>query len=215
MPLDEKHQIGQIAQDLEELELPSENDLMILKAIGEDVDSENLSFQGIKRKLGLHQETLSRALHRLQRDGYVEHLEHAYRISPKGILTISQGKIGTQPNKLAMTEAYSISLLRAMLPADVNVRDLVESLSYKWFGNLRWLGSTQTADSATLNWITDDTGLKISVKIKDDSLTIETYPNDSYSITEATRSAFELFGQISRALKSSGRSGLSDFPKAA
>ena len=196
------------AEEFEDLEdRPSQNDLIILKSLGEDEDAREQSFQGIRRKLGLHQETLSRALHRLQRDGFVERLNHAYRISPKGILTLG----GDRPKlpeigKLDAVDPYSVSLLRARLPPDVNVSDLVSSLSYKWFGNLRWLGSTQTPGSATMSWITDDTGLKISVRIKEEVLTIETFPSDPDSISEATRGAFELFDHVSKALK--GRSSL-------
>ncbi len=194
-------------EDLDELEeQPSPNDLIILKALGEDDDARELSFQGIKRKLGVHQETLSRALHRLQRDGFVERLDHAYRISPKGMLTIGGDKPRLPSLKLEPVDPYSISLLRARLPPDVSTGELVGSLSYKWFGNLRWLGSTQTPESATLNWMTDDTGLKISVRIREDVLTIETFPTGPDSVSEATRSAFELFDHVSKALKGSGRS---------
>jgi len=203
MPIDQNFPIGQDVSETDPLELPSANDMVILKAIGDDVAAQNLSFQGIRRKLGLHQETLSRALHRLQRDGYVERLEHAYRISQKG-LTVTQ----TQPRLRGGLEGgdpYSVTLLQAVLPQDLNVNALVDSLSYKWFGNLRWLGSTQSPNSSTLSWMTSETGLKISVRIKDDALSIETYPRDSNSISDATRSAFELFDHVSRALKSSDR----------
>jgi hypothetical protein len=198
-----------VARGLEDLERPSDNDLVVLKAIGEDEEAQELSFQGIKRKLGLHQETLSRALHRLQRDGFVERLEHAYKISPKGLSTISHGK-PPYPSKLDSVDPYPISLLHAKLPSDVNVSEIVESLSYRWFGNLRWLGSTQTPDSATLSWITSDTGLKISVRIKDDALTIETFPTSSNSVSEASRSAFQLFDLITKALKGPVHTGSSD-----
>lgn len=194
------------AGSLEDLEdRPSPNDLAVLKAIGEDEDARELSFQGIKRKLGLHQETLSRSLHRLQRDGFVERLDHAYRISPKGILTIDGEKEKKIP-AIEQIDPYSVSLLRARLPPDINVSELVNTLSYKWFGNLRWLGSTQTPDSSTLSWMTDDTGLKILVRIKEDVLTIETFPTGPESISEATRSAFELFDHVSKALKGVARS---------
>ena len=81
----------------EEADQPSSNDLSILSALGSEKDAQDLSFQGIKRKLGLHQETLSRALRRLQRDGYIEHLDHSYRISPKGLetITLSNGISGS------------------------------------------------------------------------------------------------------------------------
>jgi DNA-binding HxlR family transcriptional regulator len=194
-----------VVRGLEELERPSDNDLVILRAIGDDDAAKELSFQGIKRKLGLHQETLSRALHRLQRDGFVERLEHAYKISPKGLSTISHDHTGLSP-KLEVIDPYSVSLLQAKLPADVNVNEIVDALSYRWFGNLRWLGSTLTPDSAILSWIASDSGLKISVRIKEDALNIETFPASAHSVSEASRAAFQLFDLVTKALKSPSRS---------
>src|ERR1700730_16257648 len=104
-----------VVRGLEDLERPSDNDLVILRAIGEDDDARELSFQGIKRKLGLHQETLSRALHRLQRDGFVERLEHAYKISPKGLNTISHEGTDLR-SKMEIIDPYAVSLLQAKLP---------------------------------------------------------------------------------------------------
>jgi hypothetical protein len=190
-------------EDLEER--PNPNDIIVLKALSEDEDARDLSFQGIRRKLGLHQETLSRSLHRLQRDGFVERLDHAYRISPKGITSIAGEKPRLLSLKLEPPDPYAISLLRARLPPDINIPELVNSLSYKWFGNLRWLGSTQTPESATLSWMTEDSGLKISVRLKEDVLTIETFPMGSDSVSEATRSAFELFDHVSKSLKGTSR----------
>jgi hypothetical protein len=204
---------GDYSEELEER--PSPNDLVVLRALNEDEDARELSFQGIRRKLGLHQETLSRSLHRLQRDGFVERLDHAYRISPKGITSIGGERPKLSSMKLDPADPYAVSLLRARLPPDINISELVNSLSYKWFGNLRWLGSTQTPESATLSWITDDTGLKISVRIKDDILTIETFPMGSDSVSEATRSAFELFDHVSKGLKGTLRGSSSYSAKAA
>lgn len=198
-------QNGQTAVELDEIELPSESDLAILNAIGSDNDTQNLSFQGIKRKLGLHQESLSRSLHRLQRDGFVERLEHAYRISQKGLETLTH-EGNRIPSKIERSESYSVPILRAMLPEHIDVRSLSDSLSYRWFGNLRWLGSMQTDDSTTLSWITNDTGLKLSVKMKDGSLSIETFPLSSSSRSEAIRSAYDLFDQVWKALKSAEKS---------
>jgi DNA-binding Lrp family transcriptional regulator len=212
MPIIGEFSVGEELGQLDEL--PSANDLEILRAIGNDSDTRDLSFQGIKRKLGLHQETLSRALHRLQRDGYVERLEHAYRVSRKGLDTISAGNRNSISRDMS-SEPYSVVLLRAILPSDLVVQSLTESLSYKWFGSLRWLGSTLTSDAATLSWITSETGLKISVRIKGEILTIETFPQNSGSVSEATRSAFELFDHVSRALRSSDTRRTAGHTKAA
>lgn len=212
MPLEDSLGIGQDPSGADALELPSANDFVILSAMGDDEETKEISFQGMKRKLGLHQETLSRALHRLQRDGYVERLEHAYKISQKGMSTISH--VRPRTHVVESKDPYSVTLLSAKLPSEFNVDYLVNMLSYKWFGNLRWLGSTQSSNSATLSWITSDTSLKISLRIKDDTLTIETYPRDSSSISVATRSAFELFDNVSRALKSTDARSASLFTNA-
>jgi DNA-binding Lrp family transcriptional regulator len=193
---------------IEDSELPSEHDLRVLKAIGEDEDIRDVSFQGIRRKLGLHQETLSRALHRLQRDGYVERLEHAYRISPKGLSTIGRGfgnSVASSPIH-RVEDLNSVPLLTAKLPSGVSSSELIDSLSYKWFGNLRWLGSALTPETATLNWVTnDEPPVKISVKIREDELSIDVFPSRSSSISDAARSAYELFDHVSKAIKEAFR----------
>ena len=92
-----------------------------------------------------------------------------------------------------------------MLPEDVNVQDVVSSLSYKWFGNLRWLGFGESRDSTTMSWITNDSDLKLTVKIKDDTLTIESFANHSGAASNAIMSAYELFDHITKVLKLAGR----------
>jgi DNA-binding MarR family transcriptional regulator len=185
--------------DEAELELPSVNDLIVLDAIGNE-EGQNVSFQGIKRKLGFHQETLSRSLHRLERDGYVERLEHAYRASPKGLETLLQGRVAAKE-----PENYGVPVIRALLPQDANIRELIDSLSYRWFGNLRWVSSTETENSATLTWITSDSGVKISAKIKEDSISIETLPPQALSSPEIVRSAYDLFDQVWKSFKALGK----------
>jgi len=200
MPIPNAGLAGQDVPEPQDVELPSENDLLILRAIGGDSDAQNVSFQGIKRKLGLHQETLSRALHRLQRDGFIERLQQGYRISNKGRATIiSQNTVFVEPSYY--DERYPISVLSAMLPEDVNVQDVVSSLSYKWFGNLRWLGFGESRDSTTMSWITSDSDLRVTVKIKDDSLTIESFANRTDAASKAIMSAYDLFDHITKVLK--------------
>ncbi len=206
------NEIGK-GQELDEtVEMPSPSDLAILKAIGSDHDTQQFSFQGIRRKLGLHQETLSRALHRLQRDGFIERMDNSYAISEKGQSAVSPSK--RPGEKTGKSDSYSVILLQSVLPEDLNQQQLADSMSYKWFGNLRWLGSAFRNGTTTLSWITSETGLTIFVKIRDDLLTIETYPRDFGSISEATRSAFELFDHVSRALKASDRNDLHRFSTA-
>ena len=200
MDLSNANLTGQDAPQVQDIELPSDNDLLILKAIGGDVDAQNITFQGIKRKLGLHQETLSRALHRLSRDGFIERLDQGYRISNKGRATIIS-ETSLPKASAYFEERYPISVLSAMLPEGINIQDVVSSLSYKWFGNLRWLGFGESRDSISMSWITSDSDLKLTVKIKDDSLTIESFANQAGAASKAIMSAYELFDHITKVLR--------------
>src|SRR5580658_1460258 len=44
------------------------------------------AFSGLRRTLGAHPESLTRALRRLQRRGEIEHSPSGYRIRPEGLL---------------------------------------------------------------------------------------------------------------------------------
>src|SRR5690606_5622072 len=55
------------------------NDAKILSALNEESGS-NYSFKGLMRKLGLHQQSLSRALRRLEEMGLVEKSQVGYRL---------------------------------------------------------------------------------------------------------------------------------------
>lgn len=189
---------SQEVPQIEDIELPSQNDLLVLEAIGGDSDAQNVSFQGIKRKLGVHQETLSRALRRLERDGYIERLGQGYRISSKG-RRVTPLEVSLKKN--SEKDHYPVSILKAMLPEDVKAEDIVSSLGYKWFGNLRWLGFGKYDGATTMSWITSDSNLKITVKILEDSLNIESFANDSQSISLAIKSAYDLFDHITKAFK--------------
>ncbi len=71
-----------------EIEVPRGNDLAVLEAVAGKASSIDesgaVSFQGMRRKLGLHQETLSRALRRLEKDGLIQKFNHDYKISQNG-----------------------------------------------------------------------------------------------------------------------------------
>jgi MarR family len=183
----------------EDIDLPSTNDLVVLEAMGDAVgDSESkVSFQGIRRRLGVHQETLSRALHRLERDGFVQKQNREYKLSSKGEHAISQDKSRERP----INEAYSVPILRTMIPPGVDIFMLVTSLSHRWFGSLRWYGSSRSEESITLWWVTDDGKTKLSARIAEGFLTIESQANTLDSMSGTVRAAYEIFDHVSRILK--------------
>jgi DNA-binding PadR family transcriptional regulator len=184
----------------DDIEEPGPNDLIVLEALRSSFDSTNsghISFQGIKRKLGIHQETLARSLHRLERDGFVVKDRREYAVSQKGEEVISRhagrGSDGT--------ESYSIPILRTMLPVDTNNADLEESLSHKWFGDLRWFGSSKTEEETILTWITQDGKMKLKAKISEGYLSIESEAISAKARSDAVKAAYSIFHQISEIVR--------------
>lgn len=183
----------------EDIEDPSNHDLAVLEALGNSFqgDSGHVSFQGMRRKLGLHQETLSRALHRLERDGFIVKNEKEYKVSPKGEEVVSRHR----PEGAVQAETYSIPILRTILPAEPDASGLEASLSHKWFGNLRWFGSSKSEDGTTLTWITPDGKMKLKAKISEGYLSIESEAISSQGMSDAVKAAYEIFHHISKAVR--------------
>ena len=59
-----------------------EHDREVLEFLSKDPAAQ-VAFQGIRRRLGIHPEQLSRALHRLAEDHRVQKTEVGYRETPK------------------------------------------------------------------------------------------------------------------------------------
>src|SRR2546426_11004816 len=96
-----------------------EHDREVLEFLSSDPTSQ-VAFQGIRRRLGIHPEQLSRALHRLADDGLVERTERGYRATAKALTVLSPDALSRVPEGLVVLETY--------LPADVVVRNLVGGL---------------------------------------------------------------------------------------
>jgi hypothetical protein len=169
-----------------------------------DTSSDSLAFQGIKRKLGVHQETLSRALHRLERDGFIEKSGNSYRLSVKGqALALNAPSAPIDLRNASLN--YSFRILSAVLPQEPPVSELAEALEHKWFGNLRWYGSSQLDDDhIALTWITQDGSQKMIARFGGGTLTIESESRPASNSSDAVKDAYELFEHIMKTLRELG-----------
>ena len=109
-------------------EVIPERDLSVLRLIS-DEELAGFTFDGLKRRLGAHSETLSRTLDRLESEGVIEKGEQGYRVTSKGRDYASLHPLSTSEERL--------TLLRTLLPHDANPRDLASILKGRWFGMLR------------------------------------------------------------------------------
>jgi hypothetical protein len=99
-----------------------------------------ISFGGLRRTLGAHPESLSRALRRLEREGVVDRTSDGYRLLTAG------GPPGVDP------WASDRLLAELKLPPGFNPTVAVDRLAGRWFGSLRWVGASQRAGEHRLVW---------------------------------------------------------------
>jgi len=164
-----------------------EHDREVLEFLSRDPAAQ-VAFQGIRRRLGIHPEQLSRALHRLAEDDLVQKTEVGYRVTPKALSIFSP--------KEWSSDRPGATVLQTYLPADVDVRALVGSLRGSWIGPLRWYGLVESGEELRLSWALEDESIQLDVRIQAGQLTITAHVDSHDRHDEATRLGHLLFRQI-------------------
>ncbi len=124
-----------------------EHDREVLEFLSQDPSSQ-VAFQGLRRRLGIHPEQLSRALHRLADDALVERTDVGYRVTPRALQVLSPGS--------QRPEEPGVTILQTYLPANLDLRGLVQALRGSWIGPLRWYGLSEFADGIRLAWALEE-----------------------------------------------------------
>jgi DNA-binding Lrp family transcriptional regulator len=164
-----------------------EHDREVLEFLSKDPAAQ-VAFQGIRRRLGIHPEQLSRALHRLAEDDLVQKTEVGYRVTPKALSIFSP--------KEWSSDRPGATILQTYLPADVDVRALVGSLRGSWIGPLRWYGLVESDEELRLSWALEDESIQLDVRIQAGQLTIMANVDSHERLDEATRLGHLLFRQV-------------------
>lgn len=168
-----------------------EHDRDVLAFLSQDPSS-HVAFQGLRRRLGLHPEQLSRALHRLAEDGYVARTDLGYRATPKALALFG-------PTALARTRP-SFPVLLTYLPADVELTTFVDAVRGTWVGPLRWYGFAHDEDEVRLSWTTEDDGVRLEVRLHAGALAIVAYVDAANRLDEAARLGYLLFQSLARTM---------------
>lgn len=165
------------------------------------VDEEDLTvftFDGLKRRLGLHPETLSRILSRLEEEGMVKKTSEGYVVTPKiGKLKVAPARDGVE----------TVCLLQTFLPSNMVVQNLLSELRGRWFGVLRWLGISENSEGVTLKWITEDGSLQIAASISGTSLNIDAKFLTSNNLDLALKATYQLMAHIGKILNATSSAG--------
>jgi DNA-binding Lrp family transcriptional regulator len=152
-------------------------DIDILKILSENED-ENIiaifSFNGLKIRLNLHQEILSRSLKRLKELGLIYKTKLGYKSTKNGKTIFS--KLKKLSNEKKDEQKYN-QIIQISVPFVLPNQQIVQSLSGKWFNCLRWIGMTQNASEYQLKWKNIETFIEIVVYLTNNNISIET--NDS------------------------------------
>lgn len=170
------------------------NDNKILSVLNET--GSNYSFKGLMRKLSLHQQSLSRALHRLEEMGLVEKSPVGYRLSKTGESTVSKFDAIRPKGREYM------QLLQTYIPLSVRAVDVVRQLVGRWFKNLRWLGMIESGTGYTLQWSSDDGSFQINLRLIADYIVIETNASTEKEKVEAMVGSYAIYEQITKAMQS-------------
>jgi DNA-binding transcriptional regulator YhcF (GntR family) len=168
----------------------SERDADVISLIDEE-DLALFTFDGLKRRLGLHPETLSRILSRLEQEGIVKKESNGYTVTPKIAKLRLQETHRDEPH---------VPLLQTYLPSNMQVQQLITNLNGKWFGLLRWFGLTQDNRGVTMKWVTEDGGIQINANIQDNTLTIEAKFLRENNLNRALNASYQLMAYIGRLL---------------
>ncbi len=156
------------------------------------IESEELSvftFDGLRRITGSHPETLSRALGRLEEDGFLTRSPDGYSATDKIRPT------GARP----MFEDWDrVPILHTFLPYGASLSELVSSLQGRWFDKLRWVGIAENEEGVAMKWVTDDGLVMIDVKLSAGQLDVEARMKDKAGLAEAVRAAHQIMGRVSR-----------------
>jgi hypothetical protein len=166
----------------------SERDVGVLDLISREALA-RFTFDGLKRRLGIHPETLSRILSRLEQEGFVEKGSEGYKVT---------SKINDYATLRSVNDNKDyVPLLQTFIPSNVSTDQLVQSLRGKWFGMLRWFGFAEDEEGTTLKWITEDGGIQVNANISENSLAITAKFLRENNLNTALTASYQLMTTIS------------------
>jgi DNA-binding transcriptional ArsR family regulator len=189
------------------------NDTKILSFLNQETGA-NYSFKGLLRKLNLHQQSLTRALSRLEDLGLIEKSSLGYKLSKNGesIMTLStksnlEKRVGAleegeEEEEVGKKKNGYVQLLQTYVPIDIKSDEIVHALIGKWFNNLRWIGMIESETGEyMLQWINDNNTFQIILRVISKYLIIETNANSDKEKVEAMIGSYRIFEQITKILR--------------
>jgi DNA-binding Lrp family transcriptional regulator len=169
------------------------NDNKILSLLNQYAGS-YFSFKGLMRKLNLHQQSLTRALNRLEELGLIQRSVNGYKLNKR-----EQKCAIRVPDKRKRSEYKQ--LLQTYIPTGIKTDEIVRALNGRWFSRIRWIGLMESEIGYMLQWINEDNTFQINVRIIWDHIIIETNAISDEDKIEAMVASCKIFEQITKLLQ--------------
>jgi DNA-binding transcriptional ArsR family regulator len=177
----------QLDQGFEETEF-DDRELEVLRFLSNEQNA-HYSFQGLRRRLGLHQETLTRTLKRLEDAHAIERSPDGYSLK-SSVARYSFNVQTTQPVPKPIIDAY--------LPSEIDVTILFQKLRGRWFSNFRWLGYSRDGEQLAMTWISEDGQIELQARIMGGKITIAADSLVNTQNSGHVAAAYQLFDHVSK-----------------
>lgn len=179
-----------------EVEAPPEPriDDRVLEVLAENQG--RIAFNGLRRALQVHPESLTRALRRLERDGVIRKDRGSYELAAP----IARGTEG--PSKIAVRTVASVEL-----PPGGSREEIFGRLSGRWFGRLRWVGLFDHPGDPWLVWSVEGSATHVMLSEREGRLHVLVEGDRGIGGDEIEDAAYELLAQSVARLRELPRRG--------
>ena len=179
---------SRLGEDSEEVAI-SPRDAQVVHAI-EDEGLSIFTFDGLRRIIGAHPETLSRSLERLEEEGIVTKSPDGYSVTDK-----ARESFTLRP---AFSGTRRVPILHTFFPYGASASVIVSALKGRWFDTIRWVGMANSEEGVVMKWVTEDGSAVIDAKFASGQLDIDARLANEADLPKAVRAAHQLMGRISR-----------------
>jgi len=181
------------------------NDRKVLSLLNQDsdVNDAQYTFNGLVRKLGIHQQSLARSLHRLESAGLVKKTDYGYKLTKNlDSMLVKKSRIDLENLSKRISHQYEQfeQILQLYIPTDIKVEDVIDKLLGKWFGTLRWIGIIEGDGGHVLQWASSDK-YHINLKLVSRYAVVESDALGAKLKSESIIHAHKILEQITRLLK--------------
>ena len=166
-----------------------ERDAAVIQVIHTE-DLTYFTFEGLKRRLKIHSETLSRILTRLTEDEVLKKTDNGYSLTERGKQLLKQQTRSVAPAK--------VPVLQSFIPPEIPVDKIASDLKGKWFGSLRWLGYSVSQGTVELKWITTNGEVIVSAVFSSGVLQIYSKAVTENDFSSTLSVAYQLMGYITK-----------------